>query len=520
MQATLPATECVNLSSESILAVCEGGVPTVTAHTGAGCSGVATRIPASSGQCLPTLGGSFLVQCVDAADGSASPQWARLGHDKMHTGRSGYVGPTVTPGIAWSAFTGTVTLSSPAIGPDGTVFIGGPVVRALAPKNGAVLWQFPSPSGGTFQSSPALSDDCLLFIGGTDTYVYALNCTSGAQVWSFATGRGVRSSPAVADGVVYVGSGDNSLYALSAATGNMLWQFITSGSVDSSPAIAGGVVYVGSNDFNLYAFNASTGDNLWVHNVRNLVPGSPAVGANGMVYIGSVDGHVYGVWAASGQRAWLANTTGPGAVQSSPALGPDGTVYIGSDDSHLYALNGSTGSVLWAFRAAGAVVTWVRTSPLVDAAGNVYLASNSGFAYGLHGTTGALLWSTPLGSFLSSSPALSASGDIVCALEDGGRVLALSTGVAPTPSPRPSESKNDDRVIVPVVLGTLAVCAGVLVWSHRRRVAAASSSAIKAGESTPLLSRPAVRASAAAPPSPPGPASADKPRELKDVETL
>jgi eukaryotic-like serine/threonine-protein kinase len=56
-----------------------------------------------------------------------------------------------------------------------------------------------------------------------------------------------------------VGSGDDNLYALNAATGTPLWSYTTGGGVGSSPAVANGVVYVGSGDDNLYAFGLSGG---------------------------------------------------------------------------------------------------------------------------------------------------------------------------------------------------------------------------------------------------------------------
>ena len=48
---------------------------------------------------------------------------------------------------------------------------------------------------------------------------------------------------------------DNNVYALDASTGAELWSYTTGSDVDSSPAVAEGVVYVGSNDHNLYAFH-------------------------------------------------------------------------------------------------------------------------------------------------------------------------------------------------------------------------------------------------------------------------
>ena len=56
----------------------------------------------------------------------------------------------------------------------------------------------------------------------------------------------VHSSPAVANGVVYVGSFDNNVYALNATTGANVWTYTTGGNVDILPAVANGVVYVGS----------------------------------------------------------------------------------------------------------------------------------------------------------------------------------------------------------------------------------------------------------------------------------
>ena len=64
--------------------------------------------------------------------------------------------------------------------------------------------------------------------------------------WSYTTGGGVESSPAVANGVVYVGSDDGNLYALDASTGALLWSYTTGDIVFSSPAVANGIVYFGS----------------------------------------------------------------------------------------------------------------------------------------------------------------------------------------------------------------------------------------------------------------------------------
>ena len=64
------------------------------------------------------------------------------------------------------------------------------------------------------------------------------------------------ATPAVADGVVYVGSFDYNVYALDATTGQQIWSFPTESYVESTPTFADGVVYFGSFDNKTYAVDA------------------------------------------------------------------------------------------------------------------------------------------------------------------------------------------------------------------------------------------------------------------------
>jgi outer membrane protein assembly factor BamB len=124
----------------------------------------------------------------------------------------------------------------------------------------------------------------VVYFGSDDSYLYALNASTGAQLWRHLLFDKVQSSPAVAHGVVYVGG-----YALNARTGALLFDFRDE---SSPPTVANGVVYVGSWDNNIYALNASTGALLWKYATGSEVWDSPAV-ANGRVYVGSLDGSVY-----------------------------------------------------------------------------------------------------------------------------------------------------------------------------------------------------------------------------------
>jgi outer membrane protein assembly factor BamB len=201
---------------------------------------------------------------------------------------------TCTP--LWTGTLGRGTSSSPSVA-NGVVYIGS--------VNGK-LYAFSAAAGST---------NCI-----TTGAPPVKTCT---PLWTGATGSIIGdSSPAVANGLVYVGSFDNKLYAFSAAAGSTnctttgtppvttctpLWTGATGFSIRSSPAVANGVVYVGSADTKLYAFGAAAGSTncttsgtppvttctpLRTVATANQVNSSPAV-ANGVVYVGSYDGKLY-----------------------------------------------------------------------------------------------------------------------------------------------------------------------------------------------------------------------------------
>jgi TonB family protein len=158
-------------------------------------------------------------------------------------------------------------------------------------------------------SSPAIGSDGTVYVGSTDKKVYALDGETGTKQWEFETGGAVESSPAIgSDGTVYVGSIDEKLYAINGKSGVKLWEFRTGGAVESSPAIGNdGTVYVGSNDNKIYALDGETGTKQWEFETGGAVEASPAIGADGTVYVGSDDGKVYALATSSSgpaKSAW------------------------------------------------------------------------------------------------------------------------------------------------------------------------------------------------------------------------
>jgi outer membrane protein assembly factor BamB len=289
-------------------------------------------------------------------------------------------GPKVNPGTPiWEFKTGYVVRSSPAIGSDGTVYVGSDDKKlyAINGKSGFKLWEFET--GHWISSSPAIGSDGTVYVGSVDKKLYAINGKSGDKLWEFETGSSVSSSPAIgSDGTVYIASWDNKLYAINGKSGDKLWEFETGGDVFSSPAIGSdGTVYVGSDDNKLYAINGKSGDKLWEFETGSAVTSSPAIGSDGRVYVGSWDNKLYAINGKSGDKLWEFETGGD--VHSSPAIGSDGTVYVGSFDNKLYAINGKSGVKLWEFATGG----FVWSSPAIGSDGTVYVGSEDKKLYAI-----------------------------------------------------------------------------------------------------------------------------------------
>ena len=81
-------------------------------------------------------------------------------------------------------------------------------------EHGTPIWEFETGDAIVY-SSPAIGSDGTVYVGSWDKKLYAINGKSGVKLWEFETGSSVWSSPAIgSDGTVYVGSSDKKLYAI------------------------------------------------------------------------------------------------------------------------------------------------------------------------------------------------------------------------------------------------------------------------------------------------------------------
>jgi len=195
--------------------------------------------------------------------------------------------------VQWT-FDANGRVMAPAVASDGTVYIGAGTlsfdssvesghVYAVNP-DGSKKWGYKT--SGEVKGDPAIGPDGTVYVGALDGKIYALR-PDGTTKWTYDTGARVWSSPAVgSDGTIYVGSNDHYLYALN-SDGTLKWRYQTGDNVTSSPAVGGnGRIYIGSNDGRVYSIS-SNGNVEWTLDTGTPVTSSPAIGENGRLYIGS-----------------------------------------------------------------------------------------------------------------------------------------------------------------------------------------------------------------------------------------
>lgn len=347
----------------------------------------------------------------------------------------------------WAATTSDQIWGTPAVGPDGTIYIGSEdnSLYAFNP-DGSKKWSYPA--GEPFvDTAPAVGADGTVYAGPAGGSLYALT-PAGALKWSFAIAEdsssggenSIACSPTVgADGTIYVKDAENTLYAIN-PNGTQKWTATVPGGGYAAPVIAAdGTIYegcdAGGGAGTMYAFNAD-GSTKWTFAAQGPIYTAAAIDGSGNIYFGTLGGAVYAV-SPGGQQLWT--YTAANSISSSPVIGADGTVYFGCYDHNLYALT-SAGALKWTCLLGNEVRT---SSPALDSNGVIYVGCLDGLIYAVN-PDGTLNRTYATAGVVRSSPAI--SGTTMYSGSSDWRLYAFDLGASAASAPWPTYLAETQRL--------------------------------------------------------------------------
>jgi hypothetical protein len=231
--------------------------------------------------------------------------------------------------------------SSPAIGADGSVYVGSMNTYFYAvDPNGTKKWS-DSPSTSSITSSPAIAPDGTIYCLDAAATLRAYYPGGGIK-WTLSldTVSGGDGSPSIGpDGTIYVAtSGSSKLHAVR-PTGTVKWSKVIGSSCLATPAVTtGGTVYI--NDDGLYALG-SDGTTRWKYGSDVLSSSvSPVISRDGTIYWR--EAWEFHAVTATGGKKWTIDlpSTDSAGLDPAPAIAADGTLYVPQpdvfDDSNQY----------------------------------------------------------------------------------------------------------------------------------------------------------------------------------------
>jgi outer membrane protein assembly factor BamB len=351
-----------------------------------------------------------------------------MGGSSARDGRAGASVAPSGPSLEWT-ISATDYPSACAVATDGSVFFtDGMGLHALG-RDGAAKWTVPCSAAGdgpaqtSHRSSPAIGPDGTIYVGCLEDLVAVR--PEGTERWRSHGHAVIPGSPALgADGTVYVAADDDQLHAFDAG-GRLLWSApLGTTGTPSSPAVGpSGTIYVLDGvdvidrgyGIHLYA-TSRDGTSAWqtklpAFDSSGTSPPLPAVAADDTVYVSDYTSSVVAI-AADGTEKW----EGKGPEFAGLAIGADSTVYAwGSTFAKGLVALRPDGSTLW---STGPGADGWGFPPAIGHDGTIYV-----FDQGIHSfrDDGTPIGSLNYGNGYTDAPAaIGADGTIYVAVQGSG----------------------------------------------------------------------------------------------------
>jgi outer membrane protein assembly factor BamB len=258
-----------------------------------------------------------------------------------------FVGVSSTGNVLWSLATDGDADTAAAPTPDHGLVFAAKDTLYFVRKDGTVVWRVRSKR--KIYSSPAVGPDGTVFVGAQDRRVYGIRRTGTVR---FATGvdQDVDCAPSLGErGTLYVGTDGGSVLALETEAGKVLWRAPVGGHVRAGLTVTRShdvVAGVYGPSPRVVCLRGDTGEELWSFAVPGTgarefgVHGSPVEDAEGNLYFGSQDDAVYSL-TSNGELRWKVATGGD--VDAPVVIVSDGVLLAASDDGKIYRIEERVG---------------------------------------------------------------------------------------------------------------------------------------------------------------------------------
>ncbi|MCB2222697.1 MAG: PQQ-binding-like beta-propeller repeat protein [Actinobacteria bacterium] len=272
------------------------------------------------------------------------------------------------------------------------------------------------------------------FEGDSADGVYAIDLTTGGEIWHFESENDV-NGVAVAEDIVVATGDEGRVWGISATgteQGRALWSADLGISVFTNPLIIDGLAIVGDGNGEVTALDLYTGERKWRMAVAGPVRGGMASDGT-RVYVVSEEGGAAAV-ALDGTVVWRQDLTdGDGnaiRVFAAPTVTAQLLIVpLVRDDLYpqpaMMALEKQSGAVRWrSVDVAGLQDEWgnIRSSPALIGTLAVYGETYSDHLVAIDVASGETRWAVTAGHFCYphwSSPAIT-TGQVILARYDGG----------------------------------------------------------------------------------------------------
>lgn len=327
---------------------------------------------------------------VDTCPKSVQPAggWWTYQHDAQRTGRTDAVVYS-PPTRIWRLYTAELESQSPAIGPDGTIYVEGSSGLIAVQPDGSLRWSSLYQSRNT----PAIRSDGHLFVPAVNS-LSKIDHTDGSAICE--TGNTTEFATVIdPEGNCIYCIGD---YCRQVSPGCDEQWTTSEFTVASHPVLDhDGGIYIAGH-FAIIRIDPLSGNELWSFATSGST-GDPVIGADNSIYC-TVEPNMVLALNPDGSEQWTAVLADYGTEGSvSPAIAADGTLYVvgqvppGFD--HLLVALSPAGDELWRFTEPN---SGDPQAPVIDGNGTILFSMrNHQYLVALAPEDGSELWRVGVG---------------------------------------------------------------------------------------------------------------------------